>query len=83
MFSTEKENDDRIVGNLGLGKRTLSEDKLLMTGLNAFFDFDDHGNIRSSLGVEVRNAVLELTYNQYIILFTVRYPNIFNLCALI
>ena len=66
LFNTEKNNDERIVGNLGFGKRTLSEDKLMMTGFNAFLDLDDNENMRSSLGIEARNAVLEFGYNNYI-----------------
>ena len=38
LYNTEKNNDERIVGNLGFGKRTLSEDKLMMTGFNGFLD---------------------------------------------
>ena len=34
LFSTEQNNDDRIVGNLGFGKRKLSDDKLMLTGSN-------------------------------------------------
>ena len=36
-----------------------------MTGFNAFIDYDDIGNARSSLGLEARNAVLEFGYNYY------------------
>ena len=66
LFNTEKNNEERIVGNLGFGKRTLSEDKLMMTGFNAFLDLDDNENMRSSLGIEARNAVLEFGSNYYI-----------------
>ena len=66
IFNTEKNNDERIVGNLGFGKRMLNDDKTLMTGFNAFLDYDDIGNARSSLGVEARNAVLDFGYNYYI-----------------
>ena len=58
LFNTDKNEEERIVGNLGIGKRMLSDDKTLMTGFNAFFDYDDIGNARSSLGLEARNAVL-------------------------
>ena len=37
----------------------------MMTGFNAFIDYDDIGNARSSLGLEARNAVLEFGYNYY------------------
>tara|TARA_B100000941_G_scaffold59633_1_gene39128 strand:+ start:115 stop:942 length:828 start_codon:yes stop_codon:yes gene_type:complete len=65
LFNTEKNSDDRIVANLGLGKRFLSEDKFSMTGINAFVDYDDEGNLRSSIGFEMRNAVLNFAFNNY------------------
>ena len=65
LFNTEKNNDERIVGNLGFGKRSLSDDKFMMTGFNAFLDYDDEGNARGSLGIEAKNAVLEFYSNYY------------------
>ena len=65
LFNTEKNNDERIVGNLGFGKRTLSDDKLMMSGFNAFLDLDDNENVRGSLGIEAKNAVLEFGSNYY------------------
>ena len=65
LFNTEKDNDERIVANIGLGKRSLSQDNTLMTGFNVFLDYDDAGNLRSSLGLEARSAVLEFIYNYY------------------
>ncbi len=66
LFSTEQNNDGRIVGNLGFGKRTLSDDKFMMKGINAFLDYDDAGNARASLGAEARNAVLQFSTNYYL-----------------
>ncbi len=65
LFNTEKNNDERLVGNLGFGKRMLSNENTMMTGLNAFLDYDDNGNTRSSLGLEARSAVLDFGYNYY------------------
>ena len=65
IFNTEQNADERIVGNLGFGKRTLSDDKFSMTGFNGFLDLDDAGNARASLGYEARNAVLEFSSNYY------------------
>ena len=65
LFNTEKNSEDRNVLNFGLGKRFLSDDKLLLTGLNAFLDYDDEGNLRSSIGLEIRNAVLDFSFNNY------------------
>ena len=65
LFNTEKNNDERIVGNIGFGLRTLSEDKTILTGFNSFIDYDDNDNARMSIGVEGRSAVLEFWFNQY------------------
>ena len=63
LFNTEKNSKDRIVAYLGLGKRFLSEDKFSMTGFNTFLDYDDEGNLRASVGLEMRNAVLNFAFN--------------------
>jgi hypothetical protein len=65
LFSHEQNNDERYTGNLGLGKRILSDDKSIITGFNTFLDRDDNGNTRASLGGELKGAVLELTSNYY------------------
>ena len=65
LFNTEKNSKDRNVLNFGVGKRFLSDDKFSLTGLNAFLDYDDEGNLRSSIGLEVRNAVLDFSFNNY------------------
>ena len=65
LFNTEKNSDERIVANLGFGKRFLSEDRFSMTGINAFLDYDEEGNLRSSIGFEMRNAVLNFALNNY------------------
>ena len=65
LFNADKNNDERIIGNLGFGKRILNGDKTMMTGFNAFIDYDDIGNARSSFGLEARNATLDFGYNYY------------------
>ena len=65
LFNTEKNNDERITANFGLGKRFLSDDKFSLTGINLFLDYDDAGNARSSIGLEMRNAVLDFAFNNY------------------
>ncbi len=65
LFNTEKNSKGRNVLNFGLGKRFLSDDKFSLTGLNAFLDYDDEGNLRSSIGLEIRNAVLDFSFNNY------------------
>ena len=66
LFNTEQNSDERIVGNLGFGKRTLSDDKFSIAGFNGFLDFDDAGNARTSLGLEFRNAVMGFSANYYL-----------------
>jgi len=65
LFNTEKDSTDRFVANIGLGKRFLSDDNSSMTGVNAFLDYDDEGNLRTSIGLEVRGAVLDFAFNNY------------------
>ena len=65
LYNTEKNSDERIVANIGLGKRFLNDEKTSFTGLNVFFDYDDKGNARSSIGLEMRNAVLDFAFNNY------------------
>ena len=65
LFNTEKLNKERYVGNLGIGKRFLSDDNYTLTGFNAFLDYDHYGNTRASIGGEIKNAVMGLTSNYY------------------
>ena len=65
LFNTEKMNKERYVGNLGIGKRFLSDDTFTLTGFNAFLDYDHYGNTRASIGGEIKNAVMGLTSNYY------------------
>ena len=65
LFNTEKNNDERVVANIGLGKRFLNDNRTSFTGLNFFFDYDHEGNARSSIGLEMRNAVLDFAFNNY------------------
>ena len=65
LFNTEKLNRERYVGNLGMGKRFLSDDTYTLTGFNAFLDYDHYGNTRASIGAEIKNAVMGLHSNYY------------------
>ena len=65
LSNTEKLNKERYVGNLGMGKRFLSEDNHTLTGFNLFLDYDHYGNTRGSIGGEIKNAVMGLTSNYY------------------
>ena len=65
LSNTEKLEEERYVGNLGMGKRFLSDDTYTLTGFNAFLDYDHYGNTRASIGGEIKNAVMGLTSNYY------------------
>ena len=58
--------DNRSTLNLGLGYRKLSENKYILMGVNAFYDYEfpyNHG--RTSLGLEYRTTVGEMNANWY------------------
>ena len=55
----------RLTTNVGIGYRSLSENKNTMIGGNVFVDYDSKGNSRYSLGVEFRTAVFEVLANYY------------------
>ena len=64
---TQEVNDDtRLILNLGYGKRYISSDKSMITGLNGFIDYDIEGHARTSLGFEAKAKILELTGNYYL-----------------
>ena len=64
---TQEVNDDtRFILNLGYGQRYISPDKSMITGMNAFIDYDTEGHARTSLGVEAKAPILELTGNYYL-----------------
>ena len=66
LFNTEKNNEDRVVGNFGLGSRKLLNNNTLLAGINAFVDNDfNESTRRASLGFELKNAVLDFHSNIY------------------
>ena len=68
LFNTEKSNEERIIGNFGIGSRKLLDNNNLLAGVNVFIDndFDEKGGSkRASLGFELRNAVLNFHSNIY------------------
>ena len=65
-FNTEQANEEKIIGNFGLGTRKLFDDNTVLVGLNAFVDNDfSETNRRASIGFELRNAVLDFHSNIY------------------
>ena len=66
LFNTEQANEEKIIGNFGLGTRKLFDDNTVLVGLNAFVDNDfSETNRRASIGFELRNAVLDFHSNIY------------------
>ena len=64
---TQEVNDDtRYIVNLGYGQRYITSDKSMITGINAFIDYEMEGHARSSLGFEAKAPILELTGNYYL-----------------
>ena len=57
--------DSRLAGNIGVGYRKLSDNKNSMTGANVFFDYDEKGNARASVGVELRSSAFDALANYY------------------
>ena len=66
IHTQEVNNDDRYIGNLGLGYRFLNTDQSMMLGVNSFYDRDiseDHSRI--SFGLEAKSSILDFTLNKY------------------
>ena len=57
--------DSRLAGNIGVGYRKLSDNKNSMTGANIFFDYDEKGNARASVGLELRSSAFDALANYY------------------
>ena len=66
LHTQEVNNDTRFILNLGYGQRYISSEKSMITGINAFVDYDTEGHARTSLGVEAKAPILELTGNYYL-----------------
>ena len=66
IHTQETNGNDRLIGNIGIGYRKLSDDKTNMVGINMFFDNDfNAGHQRGSIGLELKGANLDLTANSY------------------
>ena len=66
MQSSLTNANSRAALNLGLGRRYLSDDESVITGFNAFLDYDaNYGHQRVSIGAELKASAFELTANGY------------------
>jgi len=66
LFNTEQANEEKIIGNFGIGSRKLFDNNTMLAGFNAFIDNDfSETNRRASIGFELRNSVLDFNSNIY------------------
>ena len=66
LGNTDVNNDDRIIGNLGFGYRTLTPDENFMFGINTFYDRElKNEHERISLGIEAKGSILDISANKY------------------
>ena len=65
LNDTKIRGDNRLSINTGLGYRKLSDDKSSFVGGNVFIDYDEEGNSRASIGLELRSSAFELIGNYY------------------
>ena len=64
--NTDVADNERYIGNVGLGYRLLTEDKSMMIGFNSFYDHDiTEGHKRASIGFEAKASTLDFNFNQY------------------
>ena len=57
--------DGRLSTNIGIGYRKLSESKESITGANIFLDYDEEGNARASIGLELKSSSFDVLANYY------------------
>ena len=65
LHTQEISDDTRFIVNLGYGQRYISSDKSMITGVNAFIDYETEGHARASFGFEAKAPIVELTGNYY------------------
>ena len=66
LHTQEINDDQRIIGNLGLGYRVLNSDQSMMFGANTFYDQDlSEAHKRLGAGLEAKAAMLDFNYNLY------------------
>ena len=65
LNDTKIRGKSRLSANTGIGYRKLADNKNSFTGGNIFVDYDEKGNARASLGVELRSSAFEVHGNYY------------------
>ena len=76
LHNSEVESNNRLIGNIGLGYRFLTEDKSTMLGVNSFLDADfGEGHRRGSIGLEAKKSILDFTFNEYFKISNQKFPD--------
>ncbi len=65
LNDTKIRGDNRLSINTGIGYRKLSDSKTSFVGGNIFLDYDEEGNSRASVGIELRASSFEALANYY------------------
>ena len=65
LNDTKIRGDNRLSINTGIGYRKLSDSKSSFAGSNIFIDYDEEGNSRASIGLELRASSFEALANYY------------------
>mgnify|MGYP001179874637 CR=1 len=63
--NTKIRGDARFSINSGIGYRKLTDNKKAFSGGNIFLDYDEEGNARASIGLELRSSAFEALANYY------------------
>ena len=76
LHNGEVDSNNRLIGNIGLGYRFLTDDKSTMLGINSFFDTDFlEGHRRGSIGLEAKKSILDFTFNEYFKISNQKFPD--------
>ena len=59
LHTQEISDDTRFIVNLGYGQRYISSDKSMITGVNAFIDYETEGHARASFGFEAKAPIVD------------------------
>ena len=65
LNDTKIRGNNRLSINTGIGYRKLSDSKSSFAGSNIFIDYDEEGNSRASIGLELRASSFEALANYY------------------
>ena len=76
LHNGEVDSNNRLIGNIGLGYRFLTDDKSTMLGVNSFLDADfGEGHRRGSIGLEGKKSILDFSLNEYFKISNQKFPD--------